>query len=55
MRYADITELVSLNQDARAYFESLSNDTQKALLAHGSGINTLEELKNFSLVVKRQG
>lgn len=54
MRYADIHILLENNGQAQAYFASLSNEVQEALLAHGDGVNTLEELKRFSKVVQEK-
>ncbi len=55
MRYEDIHSLLQNDSRAQIYFESLSNDVQEGLLAHGAGINTLEELKRFSEVVQKKG
>lgn len=55
MRYEDIHDLLENDQQAQAYFDTLSGQTQAALLAHGNGVNTLEELKRFSQVVRDQG
>ena len=54
MRYADIHTLLENNSQAQAYFASLSSEVQEALLAHGDGVNTLEELKRFSKVVQEK-
>ena len=50
MRYANIHRLLEQNAAAKEYFMSLSPTAQDTLLAHGNGVNTLEELKRFSEV-----
>ncbi len=55
MRYDGICDLVESNDEAKKYFHSLSNDVQQSLMAHGAGVNSLEELKNFADVVQKQG
>ena len=55
MRYDNIEALVKGDADANRYFNSLSEDLQEALMAHGEGINNLEELKHFAKIVERRG
>lgn len=55
MRYEGINDLVKNDADAKSYFHSLAPDLQDALMAHGSGINNLEELKHFAKIVERRG
>lgn len=54
-RSANINHLLETDAQAKAYFDGLSPDVQNALMAHGNGVNTLEELKNFSKVVQKKG
>lgn len=54
MRYDGICDLVESDDEAKKYFHSLSNDIQQSLMAHGAGVNTLEELKVFADVVRNQ-
>lgn len=55
MRYNGIKDLISNDKSAKHYFDSLSHEMQEAMLAHGGGINTLEELKHFADVTATQG
>lgn len=55
MKYEGICDLVASDDEAKKYFHSLSNDVQQSLMAHGAGVNSLEELKNFADVVQKQG
>lgn len=55
MRYADIETLLAEDKQAQDFFAGLSEDMQSALLAHGRGINTLEELKRFTEIIGKRG
>lgn len=54
MRYDGICDLVDSDEEAREYFNNLTNEVQQSLMAHGAGVNTLEEMKNFAEVIKEQ-
>ena len=54
MRYDGICDLIESDEHAKNYFHSLDSDMQKSLMAHGAGVNTLEELKRFADVVRTQ-
>lgn len=55
MRYESVVSLIEKDEAAKEYFSSLSDETRAAVLAHGAGINTLEELKHFTGVLRAQG
>ena len=55
MLYSNIDDLLSSNHEAQRYFSTLPRDVQETLKKYGGGINSLEELKHFSNVAKRQG
>ncbi len=55
MRYESVVSLIEQNQAAKDYFNTLSDKARAAVLSHGAGINTLEELKHFSNILKDQG
>lgn len=55
MRYNGIKDLISGDKSAKEYFDSLSHEIQQALLAHGDGINTIDELKHFADVTSKNG
>lgn len=55
MKYNGIKDLLTNEISAKEYFNTLSNEVQEALTAHGDGINTLEELKHFAQVIREQG
>ena len=55
MRHESVVSLIERDQTAKDYFNTLSDHTRAAVLAHGAGINTLEELKHFANILKEQG
>ena len=55
MRHESVVSLIEWDQTAKDYFNTLSDHTRAAVLAHGAGINTLEELKHFANILKEQG
>lgn len=55
MRSKDINSLLQSNGNARDYFNTLPQNVKDALLAHGDGINTVEELKHFSVIMDKNG
>ena len=55
MKFENLKQLISGDRDARSYYESLSKEVKDALLAHGDGINNLEELKHFEQIIKKRG
>ena len=55
MRYESVVSLINQNSAAKDYFSTLSDKTRAAVLAHGAGINTLEELKHFANILAEQG
>lgn len=55
MRFENLKQLISGDMSARNYFESLEKDVKDALMAHGDGINNLEELKHFEKIIKKRG
>lgn len=55
MRYESVVSLIEKDQNAKTYFNSLSDNSRAAVLAHGAGINTFEELKHFASILEEQG
>ena len=55
MKFENLKQLISGDRDARNYFDSLDKDVKDALLAHGDGINNLDELKHFEQIIKKRG
>lgn len=55
MRSSNVTQLLQSDINAREYFDSLSTELKDGLLAHGDGINNLEELKHFADIMKVRG
>lgn len=55
MRYESVVSLIESDQNAKSYFNSLPDGCRAAVLAHGAGINTLEELKHFASILEKQG
>ena len=54
IRYANINELLQSDDSAMEFFNSLPKDTRKALLAHGGGINNLDELTHFTDIIQKR-
>ena len=54
IRYANINELLQSDEGAIEFFNSLPKDTQKALLAHGEGINNFDELTHFTDILQKR-
>ena len=50
MDYENISQLISSNVEATQYFNSLSAEMQQKILDRGTGVNTLDKLKEFNLV-----
>lgn len=55
MRYGNLNELLQSDRRANEYFNSLPAGVREGLLAHGEGINNLEELKHFAGIVGEAG
>lgn len=55
MRYENINDLVSSSTEAMDYFNTLPIELQQAVMAHGDGINTMEEFKHFVKILKKKG
>ncbi len=55
MRYESVVSLIEKDETAKTFFNTLSDETRAAVLAHGAGINTLEELKHFTGILRAQG
>ena len=55
MRSQNIHHLLESDHSAKEYFDNLPNSLREALLAHGNGINTMEELKHFAVIMDTYG
>ena len=55
MDYENISQLISSNVEATQYFNSLSADMQQKILDRGTGVNTLDKLKEFKNLVENNG
>lgn len=55
MEYENISQLISYNDEARHYFNTLSAPMQQKILDRGTGVNTLDKLKNFQNIVEHNG
>lgn len=52
MEYENISRLISYDAEAKRYFDSLSAELQQKIIDRGSGVNTLDKLKNFKSLVE---
>lgn len=52
MDYENISQLISSNVEATQYFNSLSAEMQQKILDRGTGVNTLDKLKEFKNLVE---
>ena len=50
-----INELILSNVEATQYFNSLSAEMQQKILDRGTGVNTLDKLKEFKNLVENNG
>ena len=48
----NISQLISSNVEATQYFNSLSAEMQQKILDRGTGVNTLDKLKEFKNLVE---
>lgn len=55
MDYENISQLISSNVEATQYFNSLSAEIQQKILDRGTGVNTLDKLKEFKNLVENNG
>ena len=55
MDYENISQLISSNVEATQYFISLSAEMQQKILDRGTGVNTLDKLKEFKNLVENNG
>ena len=55
MDYENISQLISSNVEATQYFNSLSAEKKKKILDRGTGVNTLDKLKEFKNLVENNG
>jgi hypothetical protein len=55
MDYENISQLISSNVEATQYFNSLSAEMQQKILDRGTGVNTLDKLKEFKNLVENNG
>lgn len=55
MDYENISQLISSNVEATQYFNSLSAEMQQKILDRGTGVNTLDKLKEFKNLVEHNG
>ena len=55
MDYENISQLISDDKEAMHYFNSLSAEMQQKILDRGTGVNSLEQLKNFQQLVENGG
>jgi hypothetical protein len=53
MRYESVVSLLENDETAKCFFNSLSDETRAAVLAHGAGINTLDELRHFAGILDK--
>lgn len=51
----NISQLISSNVEATQYFNSLSAEMQQKILDCGTGVNTLDKLKEFKNLVEHNG
>ena len=51
----NISQLISSNVEATQYFNSLSAEMQQKILDRGTGVNTLDKLKEFKNLVENNG
>ena len=51
----NISQLISSNVEATQYFNSLSAEIQQKILDRGTGVNTLDKLKEFKNLVENNG
>ena len=54
MDYENISQLISSNVEATQYFNSLSAEMQQKILDRGTGVNTLDKLKEFEKSRRKQ-
>lgn len=52
MEYENISQLISYNEEAKRYFDSLDAEMQQKIIDRGSGVNTLDKLKTFQYLVE---
>lgn len=52
MEYENISRLISYDAEAKRYFDSLPAELQQKIIDRGSGVNTLDKLKNFKTLVE---
>ncbi len=50
----NISQLISSNVEATQYFNSLSAEMQQKILDRGTGVNTLDKLKEFKKSRRKQ-
>ena len=55
MDYENISQLISSNVEATQYFNSLSAEMQQKILDRGTGVNTLDKLKEFKNLLENNG
>lgn len=55
MEYENISQLISYDSEAKHYFDSLSAQMQQQILDRGSGVNTIDKLKDFHALVENNG
>ena len=55
MDYENISQLISSNVEATQFFNSLSAEMQQKILDRGTGVNTLDKLKEFKNLVENNG
>jgi len=55
MRSSNIHDLLETDANAREYFDTLPANLQDGLIAHGNGINNIEELKHFADIMRVRG
>lgn len=55
MDYENISQLISSSVEATQYFNSLSAEMQQKILDRGTGVNTLDKLKEFKNLVENNG
>ena len=51
----NISQLISSNVEATKYFTSFSAKKKKKILDRGTGVNTLDKLKEFKNLVENNG
>ena len=55
MDFDNFKQLIAQDKNARNFYDSLDEKIKSALRTHGDGINSFEELKHFTDILKKRG